>query len=435
MHPLQEMIQRRNNGAPCGVFSICSAYEYVIRAGMMRAKTAGQHVLIEATSNQVNQYGGYIGMQPSDFVDFVNEIAEVVGFPKKKILLGGDHLGPMPWPQNNEADAMEKAKVLVRDYVRAGFSKIHLDTSMKLFDDDPECPLSDEIIAKRGAELAVVCEETFKNEYLPDHPDALAPVYVLGSDIPVLDGPEASVTPEITSATAFRKTVKVYKEAFEKAGLDDAWTRVIGMVVQPGVEFSNDTVCEYNHTKALKLTSCLKDYPSIVFEGHSTDYQTKKALREMVEDGIAILKVGPAFTFAMREALFALAAIEKELYNDLPEEQSRFIEVLQEVMLNKPKNWQPYCHGTLSEVRMFRKFGYSDRIRYYMAEERVKNALNILIENLKKRTIPPMILSQFLPREYTRVRENVLQNDPEALIVEHIGHVMDEYLYAIRALQ
>ena len=51
----------------------------------------------------------------------------------------------------------------------------------------------------------------------------------------------------------------------------------------------------------------------MVFEAHSTDYQTAGALRALVEDRWAILKVGPALTFALREALFALSAIEEEL--------------------------------------------------------------------------------------------------------------------------
>lgn len=46
----------------------------------------------------------------------------------------------------------------------------------------------------------------------------------------------------------------------------------------------------------------------------------------MVTDGIAILKVGPALTFGLREALFSLSMMEKEL---VPEEKrANFIETL-----------------------------------------------------------------------------------------------------------
>ena len=53
--------------------------------------------LIEATSNQVNQDGGYTGMTPADYRDFVGAIADRVGFPRERLALGGDHLGPNAW--------------------------------------------------------------------------------------------------------------------------------------------------------------------------------------------------------------------------------------------------------------------------------------------------------------------------------------------------
>ena len=86
---------------------------------------------------------------------------------------------------------------------------------------------------------------------------------------------------------------------------------------------------------ALIRKNAAKEYPNLVFEGHSTDYQSAHSLREMVEDGIAILKVGPALTFSLREGLFALSMMEKLL---LPEEkQAYFIETLEEIMLRSER--------------------------------------------------------------------------------------------------
>ena len=39
-------------------------------------------------------------------------------------------------------------------------------------------------------------------------------------------------------------------------------------------------------------------------------------------------------------------------------------------------------------------------------------------------------LSQFMPIQYTKVREGLLENNPEALIMDRIINTMDEYLYA-----
>ena len=131
-HYLQELIRRYKAGTPQGIFSVCSANEFVIEALLEFGKKHGEVVLVEATCNQVNQFGGYTGMAPADFVKFVDGIGERVGFPKEKVLLGGDHLGPNPWKGEPKEEAMAKAEALVREYVRAGFTKIHLDASMHL---------------------------------------------------------------------------------------------------------------------------------------------------------------------------------------------------------------------------------------------------------------------------------------------------------------
>ena len=63
----------------------------------------------------------------------------------------------------------------------------------------------------------------------------------------------------------------------------------------------------------MHLTELLKDEAGLVYEAHSTDYQRPESYRNLVRDGFAILKVGPALTFAMREVLEALSLIEAEL--------------------------------------------------------------------------------------------------------------------------
>ena len=103
LHPLQSMIQSRQNGAKVGIPSYCSANELVLETALARAKASGQPVLIEATANQVNQYGGYTGMLPADFYQFVMKLAAAAGVPAQQIILAGDHLGRIcpkrkPWP-------------------------------------------------------------------------------------------------------------------------------------------------------------------------------------------------------------------------------------------------------------------------------------------------------------------------------------------------
>ena len=162
MNPLLKMIEKRKNGIHCGIPSFCSANKIVIEAVLEQANRFDDYVLIESTSNQVNQFGGYINMLPCDFRDYVYKIADKIKFDRERIILGGDHLGPQPWKDLPEKVAMENAKELVKLCVEAGYTKIHLDTSMKLGDDDKESKLDDRVIARRGAELLEVAEMAYQ---------------------------------------------------------------------------------------------------------------------------------------------------------------------------------------------------------------------------------------------------------------------------------
>ena len=429
-NPLKQIVAKQKKGEPVGIYSACSANEYVIEAALECAKRDNACVLIEATANQVDQNGGYTGMKPADFKAFVMNIADKVGVDKDRIFLGGDHLGPLTFASKNEAEAMADAKELVRCYVAAGFTKIHIDTSMKVASDDPNVRLSDEIIAQRGAELARVCEDTYQ-ELLKTEPDAVRPVYIVGSEVPIPGGaqdPNAGM--QVTRVEDFKATVKAFEDAFAAKGLSDIWQDVIGVVVQPGVEEKDAGCTEYDRAKAAELMAAIKDYPNLVFEGHSTDYQTKYKLRELVEDGVGILKVGPGLTYAMREALFALAYMEDMILHGKDDEKSDFINVLEKAMMDDPKNWQKHYHGNADELWFKRKFSFSDRSRYYMPVESVKAAKDKLIANLRKYGISLAVLFQFMPIQYTKVRCNELENDPEALIKDRIKNTIDEYLYA-----
>jgi len=94
---VQEIIARHKSGSAVGIYSACSAHPLVIEAALRHAQREEAAVLIEATSNQVNQDGGYTGMRPADFSRFVLAIAGRLGVPGEQVLLGGDHLGPNCW--------------------------------------------------------------------------------------------------------------------------------------------------------------------------------------------------------------------------------------------------------------------------------------------------------------------------------------------------
>lgn len=434
LHPLKELVTKQKQGIPVGIYSACSANEYVIEAAMERALEADGYVLIEATANQVNQFGGYTGMKPADFKAFVYDIAGKIKFPEEKILLGGDHLGPLTWKNERSDTAMVKSCELLKQYVLAGFTKIHIDTSMHLADDNINEKLDTSIIAERGAILCKVAEDAYA-ELVEKNKNALQPVYVVGSEVPIPGGSqEEDEGIQVTKVSDLEATVETFKQSFYKLGLQRAWENVIAVVVQPGVEFGDETIHEYNREAAKDLCQALKKYPNLVFEGHSTDYQTPTGLREMVEDGIAILKVGPALTFALREGLFALCSIEEEMFRYNPDVHlSNLVNTLEEAMLQNPGNWNKHYHGNGVKLSFARKYSFSDRCRYYLPDQNVQVSIKRMLKNLEAVTIPLSLLSQYMPVQYSKVRSGKLSNDPVSLLKDRVVNCIDDYLYASEA--
>ena len=403
-----------------GIYSVCSAHPLVIEAAMRQALEDGTPLLVEATSNQVDQFGGYTGMRPKDFIRFVREVATRLGFPSDRIVFGGDHLGPNPWRDRPADEAMALAEGLLAAYAAAGFSKLHLDASMRCAG-DPEV-LDDRIIAQRAASLCAAAERAVPAE---------KPVYVIGTEVPVPGGAaEALLHVEVTSPGAARRTLEAHEEAFAAAGLGDAWQRVIALVVQPGVEFDHTHVVDYQPREAVPLASVLDDRPGLVFEAHSTDYQRPDALAHLVRDGFAILKVGPGLTFALREALFALAAVEAELVPD--HKRSRLPEVVERVMLEEPQAWQRYYRGDARQQHMLRVYSYSDRVRYYWNHPTVDAAVQALASNLRAVEISENVLSHYLHDQYRAFREGRILLEPNALIVDRVRDALRPYARACR---
>ncbi len=427
-HPIQEMMEQRRQGKKCGIPSYCTANPLALEIILKRAKQLQMPVLIEATANQVNQYGGYTGMLPKDFYEMIQKMAGEIGVPEELIILGGDHLGPLTWQNLPEKEAMEKSVELVYQYAKAGFTKIHLDTSMKVAD-DPEGLLSTETIARRGAELYKASMKGYE-ERKAEVPDAMRPVFIIGSEVPIPGGAqEAEDSLSVTSPEAFQDTVATYKHIFEEAGVKEGWKDVVAVVVQPGVEFGDDQVFLYDHDAATALCSALEKYPEVCFEGHSTDYQSAECLKNMVNDGIAILKVGPALTYGLREALFALSFMEKEL---VPEDKrADFIETLEKVMLAEPGNWQKHYHGDDKQLALARKYSFSDRARYYIGQPEVTKAIDKLFDNLRNYPIPMNMLHQYMPVSYTKVRDGILTLDPKELALDGVANFMLDYEYAV----
>jgi D-tagatose-1,6-bisphosphate aldolase subunit GatZ/KbaZ len=412
---IASFMERRRAGELVGIPSICSSHPMVIEATLRRCKHNGESALIEATCNQVNHEGGYAGMTPRDFVAQVRSIAERVGFDARKLIFGGDHLGPNPWRKLTADRAMAKSEAMVAAFVAAGFTKIHLDPSMGCAG-EPEA-LDDDLTAARAVRLARISEATAKQEGVG------APYYIIGTEVPPPGGARHSLNYiEPTTPERARGTLAIFQRAFDTAGLEAAFARVIGIVVQPGVEFGHESVIDYDAVRARALSRALDD-TGLVFEAHSTDYQPTVQLTELVRDRFCILKVGPALTFALREALYGLDLIASEIAPGYP--ARALASAMETLMVAEPRWWEPYYPGDAREQRVLRHYSYSDRIRYYWPHPDAKAAVERLKAALARVAIPAPVLQQFLPR----LAPTALEGEEifDRLIIASIDDVLAQY--------
>ena len=387
---LRQTISDNRGGEVVALPSVCSAHPDVLTASMLLAKSVNRPLIIEATSNQVNQDGGYTGMRAADFVAFVHVISDATGFARDQIIFGGDHLGPQVWRAQSADIAMAKAEVLVEEYVRAGFTKIHLDCSEGCAGEPAQ--VDDCVSAERAARLAAVCERTA--------PDAEKLSYMVGTEVPppggARDEEETVIHP--TEPEAAKTTLLAHFAAFKEAAIPTACDRIAALVVQPGVEFSPADVHHLPKGGNPELRAVLDGFDAVCFEAHSTDYQYPDAYKNLAEMGFAIHKVGPALTFAYRQAIYALDAML-----DLIEGDSRTTpsvpKVMEDLMLENPSNWVSHYHGDDSYIALLRHFSYADRIRYYWAQPAAQSAVTDLLEAIDAADIPAPVWMQFFGNE------------------------------------
>jgi len=421
---LRRIFSRNRVSERAGTYAVCSAHPAVLDAAVKQSTVDGSLLHIESTSSQVNQYGGYTGMTPAEFANWTRELALRKGLTRERLLLGADHLGPFAWRKEDSSAAMKKACELAREVVRAGYQKIHLDASMACSDDGPH--LREETIADRAA---VLCEAA---EIEAKACGCEPPIYVVGTEVPRPGGEVAEgACPPPTAVENVQRTFQVFQRAFLRRGVERAWERVVAIVVQPGVEFGNAQVFDYQRANARDLVAGLPNESDLVYEAHSTDYQTEANLTALVEDHFAILKVGPWLTYAYREAVFALSMMEREVLGHKRDVRlSHVREILDEEMKRDPSYWNSYYEGEPDEVAQARAYSFSDRVRYYWPAASVQEEIAILLHNMEKVNSPLTLLSQYMPLEYEAVRNGQIENRPEQLIQHHIQHVLKQYARA-----
>jgi len=410
-----------------GLYAVCSSRREVLEAAIALSRDHGRPLLVEATANQVNQFGGYTGMTPQAFASSVGAMAAAMGFPRENLLLGADHLGPYAWRKEPAAAAMAKAAELARRCVEAGFHKLHLDAAFGCSDDPPQgLPL--EIAAERTAALCRAAETAA--ERLPGRRPR--PYYVIGAEVPLpggtVDNPEEI---QVTRPEDVAEFLALTESRFRKAALSGAWERLLAVIVQPGVEFGNISVARYVPAKASALSAFHRNLPGIMtYEIHSTDYQAPASLARMVADHFTLLKAGPCLTNAFREAVFTLEEIEAErLISRRDAVPSNLRRVMEQLMLQHPVHWRSYYRGTEEECRRMRLRSRLDRIRYYWEYPEAQAALERLHENLAP-AVPADLVVQFFADHAAILSPGEPALNPAEIIRRRIQKALRPYLSA-----
>lgn len=401
---LRHVIKRNRAGETVAIPSVCSAQPDVLRASLDLAERLDRHIVIEATSNQVNQDRGYSGMTPADFIAFVNRLTEETGTDRARLIFGGDHLGPQAWRAKDAQTAMAKADTMVRDYARAGFTKIHLDCSEGCAGEPSQ--LGDDITAERSARLAKICCE--------ENVDLL---FVVGTEVPPPGGARVDEDGDIpaTSPDAAHATLIAHDETF-----GDMADQIGGLVVQPGVEFSPTGVHNLPMDRDPHLLDALQDHPNVCLEAHSTDYQDSAVYPRLANLGFAFQKVGPALTFAYRQALYAL--------DQLRSDSRELMNAMETLMLDDPSRWQGHYSGDAEALMDQRHFGLADRIRYYWPQKRAAVAVRELLESFD-RIIGDADLARVFEEDVLARADELPGTQVQRLVTAQIQNALAPYFF------
>jgi D-tagatose-1,6-bisphosphate aldolase subunit GatZ/KbaZ len=380
---LRRVIAANRAHGHAAIPSVCSAHPDVLLASLRLAAQLNRPVVIEATSNQVNQDGGYTGLRPADFVALVRGMAQAAGCAPENVILGGDHLGPQVWRKGNATHAMAKARVMVAGYVQAGFTKIHLDCSEGCAGEAAQ--VGDAIAAARAADLACAA--------LQAAPNPAALLFVVGTEVPPPGGARVGDHGDIapTTPAAALATMQAHLAAFDAAGLGAACAQIGGLVVQPGVEFSPMQVHHLPLTHDPGYGPVLARYPGLCLEAHSTDYQHPAAYQRLANLGFAFQKVGPALTHAYRRAVYALGHLRQIAGGT---RAPAIWDVMEELMLQNPGHWQAHYHGAAASLRIQRHGALADRIRYYWPLPQAQAAVTALLDDLNAHPLPDPLVAQ-----------------------------------------
>lgn len=388
--------------------SFCTSNFDVIKIIIFFCKIKKLPCLIECTSNQVNQNGGYTKNTPKSFIKKIFKISKNLKFKKKNLYLGGDHLGPLPWKYNSKTIALKNSIKLIGDFLRQNYCKIHIDTSIKCRDDKQ---INNKMIFNRSKEIlkTPIIKKRLKDKFL-----------IIGSEVPLSGSGDVNKL-TVTSKEQIKGECNQFKKVLKDLKLKN---KKFGLVIEPGMKYMHSKVVVPKFKKFFEIKKISKD-ENFVFEAHSTDFQSQQILTKLVQNNFKFLKVGPELTLNYSKAIFFMHQIEKKFYK---KKHSNIRKVILKSMINNPKYWKDYYKKKNENHFLNSKL---DRMRYYLHVNSVSKSINLLKKNINNITFEKnfSLLNQINKKEFLRYQQNKLSNF-EIIQLIYISKVLKKYFLA-----
>lgn len=353
--------------------SFCTANFNVIKILIIFAKYYNLPILLESTSNQVNQFGGYTGLTPRQFYKKIDKLKKKIKIKNKQVMIGADHLGPLPWKKLNSKIALKNAKTLIKKCISLKYDKIHIDSTIVCKDDKN---LNLNLIRSRSAKIFnTVPKKDIKNIF-----------FVFGSEVPFAGGGNTNkIKPSVLNN--IKVDYFLYNSILKN--LNSNKKNKFSLVVEPGMAFSNSKI-SLPKLKKFKKNLSFSKKNNFSYEAHSTDYQRLVTLKKLVKNNFRFLKVGPELTFDFYQAIKKMEKIEDTNCN----QKSNISYELMKAMSKDNKYWKDYYKGTKKKIEFLKLNSYLDRMRYYWDSKNVKKSMIKLFKNID--TIPQKVLKKEL---------------------------------------
>ena len=377
--------------------SFCSSNSTVLNTLIKFCKLHNLPILIESTSNQVNQFGGYSNKTPNVFIKTVKQIARKENFNLKKLFFGGDHLGPLPWKNYNSQIAMQNSLKLVKSYLKAGYNKIHLDTSIKCLDDKK---INNQLVYNRTSFI-------FKKLNLKKYISKI--FFVFGTEVPLSGGNDTNIISQ-TSINQIKSEFLSFKKLLGIKKLKFA------MVIEPGMKFMHNNIKKPNLINFVQKKKFSKKN-NFMYEAHSSDFQSLNTLKNLVKNNFKFLKVGPELTYNLTKSFLYMEKIEIKLIK----KKSLFSKILFQHMNKNNTFWISYFKKkkktTFKEI-IKSKF---DRTRYYLENKKILTSINLLKKNIDKQNMKQIL------RYFRKVDQKSIINIKSKLKLSNFDSI--NYLY------